>query len=180
MKKICALIFALISTTSFAQDLECPNHLVLFKQFMQEELDLLKHGDVQQLIKYNQKYNYSSRFNRLHNDQYYVNGKWIEREVYESRLADVLDFVREGNYSVTGFKLQPIKANRLISVGEICVIPVEIQTRISGDIELSTNDWIFVRSLKSNKWRTFTYLETVSAEDFKVFFPDFPSDIQLK
>lgn len=109
-----------------------------------------------------------------------MNGKWIEREVYESRLADVLDFVREGNYSVTGFKLQPIKANRLISVGEICVIPVEIQTRISGDIELSTNDWIFLRSLKSNKWRTFTYLATVSAEDFKVFFPDFPSDIQLK
>ncbi|WP_155757445.1 hypothetical protein [Acinetobacter dispersus] len=152
----------------------------MFKNILREELNILNYGDIHQLTKYDKKYSYSAQFSKKHDNYVYINGKWLKPAEYEARMTDVMKFIRSGNYNIVGFNLLPIKANRLISIGEICVIPIETKIRMGEKAELETNDWIFVRNLEKNKWYVFTYLESVNQKDFKEFFPDFPIDIQLK
>lgn len=169
-----------LSTSIYANDFECQNNFVLFENILNEELRHLEQGNVSQLIKFNNKYNYTALFKNNHTNQFYFGGQWIGRDEYESRLIALMDFVKRADYSIEEFKLISIKANRLTSTEEICVIPIAVKTLTLGKVEMVNNDLIFIRSLKENKWRIFAYLDSVKKHDFNEFFPDFPTDIQLK
>lgn len=181
IKKLALIITGfLVSPFTYTHNLECQNNFPLFENILKEELHHLEQGDVDQVIEFNNRYNYSALFRNKHSNQYYLGGLWMGRDEYESRLTDVMNVVRSGDYSIEEFKLISIKADRITPIEEICVIPIEMKILDFGKIEVSTNDWIFIRSLEDNKWRTFTYLDNVKKQDFNEFFPDFPSDIQLK
>lgn len=179
-KIVIAICFLMASTFSTAQDFKCEKNYPEYKKILDEEVTLLKKGDLNQLTQYYDKNNYSALFNHNHAEQRYKFYRWVDFEQYEAESAQFVNSLKEGEIQIGKFTLDKPISNLIISAGEICVFPITLELKISGEIDNANGMAIFVRRAKSNEWKIFNYNSRISEEDFNEFFPDFPKDVLSK
>lgn len=179
-KIVTAICFLMVSTFSTAQEFECEQNYPQYKKILDEEITLLKNGDLNLLTQYYDKNNYSSLFNIKHAEQRYKFYRWIDFEQYEAESAEFLNSLKEGAIDIGKFTLNKPISNLMISVGEICVFPITLELKISGEDDSALGMTIFVKGPQSNEWKIFNYNTRISEEDFNEFFPDFPKDVLSK
>lgn len=180
MKKILTFLVCItLNHVTYAEDLQCEKSYAEFNQYLTDLNNIGKNGDVAQLDKFLEKTEYSRLFKTKHQNQIYYNTDWINKQEYQLALQFQTGLTKSDQYQHIKFNLQPPKANFILSVGEVCVIPWTSEDKIFNKTYVSQTDLIFVRDLKNNQWRSFTYLGTEKPEDFKEFFPHFPITLKL-
>ena len=180
MKKLIALFVGLaIHGVSQAEDLQCEKSYAQFNQYLTESNHISKTGDAEQLHQFLEKNEYSRLFKEKHPDSTYYSGDWMNNQEYQLAVQFQQGLTKSDQYKNESIDLQKPKANFVLSVGEICIVPWTSKDTIFGKKYESQTDLIFVRNLDNNEWRVFTYLGTEKPEDFTEFFPEFPQDVKL-
>lgn len=180
MKKIFIFWVSFISCFPvYAQELQCSKNYPLFEKMMEDKMMIMKNGNFEEVLRFKDKYAYSTLFDSKYLGKMFTGVKWVSPEEYADRVKRVMDDVKSGFIVDDGNKLFPIKYNGILSAGEVCVIPVEARFMINGKEKLDRKYTIYVRNLKTNEWRSLIYSDYISKDDFNEFFPDFPNDIDL-
>lgn len=178
MRKI-LLIMLLMSTHSFAENLKCLNSYETLRNIQDEGINILENGTIKQVLDFNEQYDYANLYKNKHPGKGYWMDDWVDDDIAKTSLIVLATSVKSGKFKIINYTLNKPKANFISSVGEVCVIPVQ-STGIYYDEEGTTNaDIIFVRDLKSNLWRIYSYYGSERKEYFNEFFPDFPKSIKL-
>lgn len=180
MKKLIALLVGLsIHGVSHAEDLQCEKSYSQFNQYVTELNSISKTGNAEQLHQFLEKNEYSRLFKDKHPESTYYTGDWMNDQEYQLAIQFQQSLTKSEQYKNEGLELQNPKANFVLPLGEVCIVPWISKDTIFGKKYESQTDLIFVRNLDNNEWRVFTYLGTEKPEDFTEFFPDFPQDIKL-
>lgn len=180
MKKICALIFALVSTPLFAQDLKCEKNYDGFKKQYAESVKIINTGSLEDLKKFNLLNDYTVSMSSENLDQkiYYL-AEWFSPEEYEDDLYITQEMIKIAEFKNLKYSLARPKANYMSAMGEICVIPTQSDDLFFGEKFRTTYDQVFVRNLKTNQWQIFTYHGVEQQADMNYFFPDLKDKVKL-
>jgi hypothetical protein len=198
MKKILIGLACCFASLVNAETLTCEDNYSLFEEIIQKKSASNTISSESEIYDYIAKYDYSFLFNDKHPNKMYWVGKnyfadrvswdeyeWISQKEYKKRIKKTAQYNSKNNEDSYHYELQPIKANVLNAVGEICIIPVQTYLVIEDDdgeklwIEGMLVDHLFVRNLKNNEWRVLEYNSLyIKDDDFQEFFPDLPDDIK--
>jgi hypothetical protein len=180
MKKIFTFLVCIsLNHLTYAGNLQCEKSYAEFNKYLTDLNNIGKNGDAEQLDKFLEQKEYSRLFKVKHQNQVYYDTDWMDKQEYQLALQFQEGLMRSDQYQHIKFSLQSPKANFILSVGEICVVPWTSEDKIFNKTYVSQTDLIFVRDLNTNQWRSFAYLGTEKPEDFKEFFPNFPLALKL-
>ena len=183
MKKLIPLIFTSVfpSFALAAEALMCRQSYDIFNQQFADQKHFIETQDIAGYLQFNQKITYSALFKGIHADQMYLFGEWKDKTQVEDMVKQVLPryTLDRRNYRLIHSQYMQPKANFMAEVGELCIVPTVEKLKYDGHVMNVRYDTIFVRNLVTNEWRSFDYSGIETAEDFKLFFPNFPKQIKL-
>ncbi len=180
MKKVILAIFtALTSTAIFAEDLQCEKNYEVFKRIYQGQVKNMENGDTEAFKENLQKNEYDRLFKNKHPGQTYFAGNWSTNEKYNQDIESSFKFLHVEGYKNVSFEFSKPKVNFISSIGEICVVPITSEDVYSGNKEINKSDTVFIRNLKNNEWRQFTYIGIEEKKDMDEFFGQYTSALKL-
>lgn len=165
-----------MSPDVFSSSLECKNSYSIFNQINKKQLDIYKNFGAEEYLNFIQEYDYTTLFAQKHPNQIFDGSRWISLQEFYALVEEINS---QENTMPSEERFLEIKANQILSVGEVCVIPKLI---IHDEFEEISNfkvDIIWIRNLQTNKWRYLYFVNQNLNKDFYEFIPDFPKSIQL-
>lgn len=178
MKKL-LLMALLISSSSFAEELQCLKSYSTFKSIYVDSIKITKTGDLNKLKAFEQQYDYTVLFKDKHPGQVYLGSDWMKESEADGVMKIALSMEKTGKLQMLEQKLEKPKANFISSIGEVCVVPSYYDSIFFGEKIRSYGDIIYIRALNGNKWRLYSYIGDEQKQDFDEFFPDFPASVKL-
>lgn len=180
MKQICALFFALLSTTAFAQDLRCEKDYGIFKKQFSQEVMILQNGSAEDLKSFYKQNDYTiNKTTKNSSANIFYNGEWYSNQDFNEHMEIILDVSKEEKLKNVSYTLSKPKVNYTSSIGEICVVPTQSEDYIAGVKFLSKYDQIFVRTLNTNEWKSYIYNGIEESSDMNHFFPNLLTKVKL-
>lgn len=180
MKQICALFFALLSTTAFAQDLRCEKDYGIFKKQFTQEVKILQNGSVEDLKSFYKQNDYTvNKTPKNLSANIFHNGEWYSNQEFDEYVEIILDVSKAEKLKNVSYTLRKPKVNYISPIGEVCVVPTQSEDYITGVKFLSKYDQIFVRNLNSNEWKSYIYNGIEESSDMEQFFPNLLAKVKL-
>lgn len=180
MKKVVLFTAALcIAPYSFSASIDCNKYSTTFKNIAYQSYALAKSASYKAYSQYSDRIDYGFLFNAQHSGQRYASGKWQDQAEVEELNQTIYQFQRLG--TINNFKLQVSADNGGYQSlkDEVCIVHFKSSYTFL-DLKINSEyDVFFVRPIKTERWRSFTYLGVESKKDMAEFFPDIPAKIKL-
>lgn len=182
MKRICIFLTSFIFCSAIYADIyQCKSDSFLFKEMIDRQSALENFGNKTEVQEFYEDYNYASLLGEMHLNKKFWKHEWISNAEYNKKIQEKVKGNESNEDVVVFYKMQPIKAAVQLSVGLVCIVPIQRYVNINDSQDLaivsSLQDYIFINNGKDG-WYMLPYSSDISNKNFQEFFPDFPKDLK--